>query len=498
MNLLFKSSGVRKFLTALAMLVGYSSSAFAAFWQPATALPDYGTALDIASDGNGHAIVAYGDDNVFSTVASYYNNALWSAPQTLGTNAPGTDTAQFIAVAMDVTGTGLVVWYEPNSQDLRSSYFNGTSFVVPLPDPLSVGPFTGNGVDVAMDGSGRGVAIWIEGTSVYSSFFVGGFWSTPVFIGTGDSTPKIAYSSNGTVIAGWNNAGDAIVTNYIGGSWQSVITLANGINEFDGVGIDANGRGLALWKNGTDNAVTSYFNGTVWQPQQLVFPNPVAGVSPALAMAPNGTAVVVWVDTLGNGISSSFNGTTWGAPQQYSSSGPVVVTSVSVDAQGNALAVYSTNAPTIYSAFLPLNEVWDQEEFVSDPSSRGRALIDPLVNDSLGMNRDFAGWIEYEVDGNGFPYAAATELPSPPTDIVVTSCTNKFASQTDRVNIITFVPSEDPVVVGYVVRRDGVVIGTVPGTGPFVFYDHNRCRGGVYVYTVSSVDISGAESPLLP
>ncbi|QLH34694.1 MAG: hypothetical protein HWD61_04125 [Parachlamydiaceae bacterium] len=51
---------------------------------------------------------------------------------------------------------------------------------------------------------------------------------------------------------------------------------------------------------------------------------------------------------------------------------------------------------------------------------------------------------------------------------------NRFATQTDIINHLTWSPSTNPSVAGYRILRNGEAIATIPQNGPFVFNDHNR------------------------
>lgn len=492
MNLPFKCYSIKNLLMTLTMLATYSTSGFAVWQTPATQLSGFGNSLDMAADANGHAVTIYSNDLEGPVFASYYTNGAWTPSQPISVSLG----SAFVAVDMDATGTALAVWNNLNDSTIESARFSGGFWGIPFPNPIETvsGPTR---VDVAMDGSGRGVAIWADGAgNMRSSFFSGGVWGPVETIGTGGSFPKIAYSANGTVVAGWNDGGVAMVANYIGGSWQAPVTLDPAIQLFGNVGIDADGNALAIWKTSTLSGLASYFDGTSWLPPVTVFPDPVVtNLPPVLAMSPGGQAVAAWFTSTGTGVSSSFNGTSWSTLLQYSP-GPITDFDVSINPTNDAgLVVWATDTPIIYSSKLPLGGVWSPQEFVANPTVFGDVLVDMLVAASSDNGTDFASWLERGVGGEGgFPFAIATLAPLGPLNLAATTCTNRFASQTDRVNIITWTASVDPLVVSYELRRNGILIATIPSGGPFIYADHHRCRRVADVYILTAIDVNGGAS----
>ncbi|HRD55720.1 MAG TPA: hypothetical protein PLC42_04915, partial [Parachlamydiaceae bacterium] len=287
---------------------------------------------------------------------------------------------------------------------------------------------------------------------------------------------------------------NVVVANYLLGVWQPGITVDAG--NYVEVGIDSSGNAIAAWLDVAGNVVVSFFNGTTWSPNQTISTAPG---NPALsfAMAPNGTAVLTWADGAdpANAFFSSFNGAVWTAAAPIVSGldaffGPSI--SVSVDSGGNALFLWSTETE-IRSLRLPLaSSSWTNNDLVTNDLT---FHIFPLVSALSASTRGFGIWIEDSQEG-GFTqgsYTSLAVLPTPPLGITGTTCKNKFASQTDCVNRISWTPSTDPTVLTYRVRRNGILIATIPARGPYVFVDHGRCRK-MDLYTVTAVNGLGAES----
>jgi hypothetical protein len=70
---------------------------------------------------------------------------------------------------------------------------------------------------------------------------------------------------------------------------------------------------------------------------------------------------------------------------------------------------------------------------------------------------------------------------------------NNFGVQFELFNLLQWQPPLAGGVVSYCIYRDGVKIATVPGS-TFEYEDHNRKKGSVTVYSVTSLDEDNNES----
>lgn len=487
-------------LVGIVMPIGQSH----AVWEqpPHSFAPADGANITMGSDANGNAIVVL--DNEGDVEAYFYSTVTnaWSGPTILGTNN------QQILMKMHPSGTALAVWVDPDNLSIHSAFFNGTVWTLGSPDPFAVASDVGVG-DITLDMNGPNTALftWFDvigpGSDIYySNFFSAGTWGTAIPIGSpasfGPSNGE--YSENGTAIATFTNAANALlVSNFIGGVWQAPVTLDPTLpfaNHNVVAGIDAIGRAVVLWVTTGGDVVASTFNGVMWFAPITISTTPVPNPrNTALAMTPSGTAVATWVDGSGTGFSSTYNGATWSTPQIFASSvNQNSPSSISLDANGNALLLFQTPsvtpfAGTIFSAMLPLNGVWTVPEFVHIPASSVAYLIASLSDNGFR----FAAWSE---GVENFVYFASVEVaalpPAPPASIVGSFCKNKFGMQTDCVHIISWTPSPTPTVVAYEIRRNGVLIAVVPAS-ELLYLDHDRCRQ-TDVYTVTAVDITGLVS----
>lgn len=447
---------------------------------------------DLAANSFGNAIAIW-DSLLPEVKASYFSNGAWGPYQTLDSGF----IVDPVRVAFDDSGTGIALWYRMATGEIKTSFFNGSTWAIPPPDPLDViSAFITLSADIAMNGTGNGIALWIDPntTNVRSSNFFGGSWTAPLTIGVGTESASIAYSSNGTAVAGWINAGSVIVDNYSGGVWQGPITLDAGTKVI--VGIDANGNAIASWLNAVGDVVVSFFDGATWSSPQTISTTS-GNLEISFAMSPNGTAVLTWVNSGFNGESSSFNGVTWTSPILFGFGiqecfGDLQI-SVSVDVNGNALVLFATpNA--IYSARLLIGtNTW------IDLSIVYAAPYDCILSLDAALSltgRGFAVWRPLVIE-NVNVFGSFTLDPLPPSSFDGNTCTNRFATQSDRVNILTFNPSLDPLIAAYYLRDNGQLIAIIPARGPYIYYDHNRCKNAKNVYTLTAVNIFGQESSSL-
>lgn len=455
----------------------------------------------IASDANGNGAVIVADRDV--RVYNYFSSTnTWSPPTLLQSNVEGD-----VDIAMDNSGRAIAIWSNNlGTNEVRTALFDGSTWTLGSPDPLEVGTFIFS-PKVSMNGPSGAVAAWIDDTVVRSSFFTGGPWSAPTTIGTTNRrSVRIAYSSNGTAVAGFINM-DAVAANYIGGVWQAPVTLNTGtvFNSVE-VGIDADGNALALWEdNPTVSLLSSFFNGSSWQaPVTLDGTTPFSRIF-SLTMAPTGTAVAAWTVLSGvspsPGLSRVFDGAAWGPVLQITPDvafNPSIGNTIALgsDDFGNAIVLFSvpTTPPlsSLFSARLPIGSgVWTNYQKVADASPANPFL-------------PFFGFLDTDLSNNGYAFASFTNNNSeaffnfasvdplilPPASIDGAVCKTPI----DRINIITFTPSPSTVVVSYELSRNGRLIAIIPASGPFIYFDNNRCKNVTDVYSLVAVGPDGLVS----
>jgi hypothetical protein len=492
------------FLFLMGMLISMGQTQ--ATWEPPFQFPATGGGIAMGSDNAGNAIVVLDDGG---TVEAFFYSVLtqtWSGPTTLGTDD------EVLTLSVDPSGTALAVWLDPDSVDLHSAFFNGSVWVPGILDPFATGTGSPEQLNLTMNGPNTALLTWFDPgvNTVFSNFFSAGTWSpSGVVVGPAEFPLSSDYSSNGTAVASYLDITETmlLVSNFTGGFWQQLpgFTLDTNMT-FSGnnavARIDANGHAAVVWIDNTGFVMSSSY-----------FGNPLVGWTPAVPisttsgnnlfsvsfdMAPGGTGVATWVDSSGTGFSNSYNGTTWSTQQIFATNISDDRTVVTVSPTGNALVLFQTpdiifEDGTILSARLPLGGVWMPSEFVSTPALSVAFLIPSLSDDRFA----FAAW---SVGVEGFDYFATVNVlappaptpPAPPAAINATFCKDKFAMQTECVTTVTWTPSPTPTVAFYQVFKDGVLVLTVPATGPFNFVSLGNCKKTVY--SVFAIDVSGAVS----
>lgn len=472
-----------------------------------------GRTINIGTDNKDNFIAVYDE---FSNAESIYvvfgttsiAGTAWMTPVRLSAgDEPG--GARSSDVAMDQTSTGLAIWVEGNGGTFTvetSSYSGGTW--TPIAPPLDSSPSDDLiSVSVAMNGTGKGVAGWMnnDSTEARASFFNAGVWSPFQVIGTGNRGMEVAYSPNGTAVASWVHFDLGISNlwaNYFNGtSWIGPTLLDNpGFPLFifpPGVGIDGSGNAFVIWSTDTVGTPISVsrFNGASWSAPVLLSTNGSDMVAPNIAVDLDGTAIAVFTDSSGAQFYSKFNGSTWGPPvfiaMGLNMSGTL---NIKMDDQGDALIAWASPLNQLFTALLPKNGTLQPPVFIrqatdgfigSDGIGSG---VEPALSSlsTLGSIVWSEGFIEGGSDTFGVFIAFA---PTPPTNLIGGTCKNGL----DRVNIISWTPSTDPTTDSYRVFRNGVLIAIVPASGPFVFFDHNRCKGPT-TYSLTAVNEEGIQS----
>lgn len=462
-----------------------------------------GGAIELAADPFGNAFTAWTTDPGLSVARFSNATQSYGAPVVLSTN-----NVFNIDVATDASQTALVVWQDDDAGLLLTSFYNGTTWVTPSPSPLDAfGTGFSATLSVDMDGNGNGLAAWRRGNGVVTppgdivvSFFNGGTqtWGPLQILnplGTGGIQPRVGYSVNGTAVVVWTDAANNLIaSNFDGVSWTALPpVIGTNVNpssteRFD-VQIDNAGNALAMWQDSVTNQIFSnYFTAGAWgAPQNVSGVAIPAGEGIDFALAPaSGTAISVWSDPSNVGQYSEFIGGVWTAPQPFAANVDTFPY-VAVDSVGNAVITWSNNT---------LNQTLSITKPFGGPLGTTDLVTtaDAFEPSSIALSDNGRAFIDGFEPTEGGPTLGTYTLFS--LNIFGSVCNNKFATQTDRVHIITWTPSLDPSIFAYQLTRNGVVIAVIPATGPLIYEDHNRCRRVSDVYTLTPISIDG--TPLAP
>jgi hypothetical protein len=276
-------------------------------------------------------------------------------------------------IAIDADGNALAVWSQDdgtranivaNRYDAVTGW--GTATLIESADAGDA-----SGPQIAFAANGDAVAVWAQsdGTRanvVSNRYTAGAGWGTATLIehdDTGDAyDPQVAVDRNGNAVAIWAQF-DGTHTNIVanrttGGAWGTAAPITNTLNAFvPQVATDPQGDALAIWVQQNGAAYDTWAarrTGGGWGTPALVAPN---SSSPQLVFDATGTALAVGSQDDGtrtNIWASRFDAHTgWGPSSliERGDAGNALEPQVAVDANGNALAVWSQSDGATYNVW---------------------------------------------------------------------------------------------------------------------------------------------------
>jgi len=165
-----------------------------------------------------------------------------------------------------------------------------------------------------------------------------------------------------------------------------------------------------------------------------------------------------------------------------------------IDSNGNATAIWSRSDGLnfiIQASTKPFGGSW--QLILDDLSETGQnATIPQIAINPNGIA--IVVWRRSDGSNNIIQAVSGSFQPNAPTDFMGIVVKNKFLTQTDIINKLSWEPSSDVTVVGYRIYQAGAVVVEVPASGPFEIVLYNRVKGQLNVYTLVSVNVSGIES----
>ena len=510
-----------------------------------------GPVLSVNASNNGVGVWSaqtplFPDRRIFDDIyaASYTFGSGWGLPVTISDaslypNGERKYTSQGDPdVRMNASGYAIAVW-EGDSRDLQANLelgiFSATrssSGVWSSVQRVSALNLTDPDFDpvnptVAVNDPGLGVAVWYE--ALFSNVYImtsflpfGGTWTPPVELdnlGTfsqPEQPPEVAINANGNVVATWYsraNTGNFIISaatyDPLTSLWTTVILDSNPDTSSQPItGIDDKGNAVAVWVRqvgpNPQIVASSFTIGTGWgTPVVLDQGNfDIFVDNPYVVMDHFGTATAVW-NSNKTGTDQVFSSTlplgeTWSAPTQISTTGqngvfvPLTPVLADVDDLGNVIVIIYSDSG-IQSVLKTIQGGWQPPESIdNNPRSRNQ------INIGIG-SCGFALSLWSQGPGFGQPtsIAASDNLEllnylSPPSNFVGLRCCNKFATQKSCLNRLSW--TADECAASYVLRRNGVIIATIPAGGSTSFEDP-VCGKNPSVYTLSVISGNGVESP---
>jgi hypothetical protein len=265
---------------------------------------------------------------------------------------------------------------------------------------------TGNGdlpiaPTIAMDPNGNAFAIWVQNGSgsfpdIWTNRYVAGTgWETATLMELTDSNvdiPSIAVQANGNAIAVWPQTDGTRLKIWasryvVGTGWITPVLIEtdNAGNAYaPSIAIDPNGNAMAVWAKSDGTRLNIWANRydavTGWGIATLIEnDNGNVLIYPRVAMDANGNAIAVWTQSDGTHYNAMANryvaNVGWGTATliETDNTGHVAYPTIAMDANGNAIAVWAQSDGTRYN-------VWTNRYVVG--SGWGTAAL--LENDNAG------------------------------------------------------------------------------------------------------------------
>jgi hypothetical protein len=546
-------------LAMASMLLGLLSANLHGTWEPSQTISNpafpqvvdlYGGVLIVNPQGNAISVWVDNSNPVFPTPgllqetissAFYLRNFGWQAPQNVSSLAlnqfgkplfgPNADPD----VGMNSSNYAVAVW---------ESSFNDVNFpnvvVAATRDPQTglwgpttilsdqSGNFFPQNINVSLNEAGTALASWRttdENSAdpdqfVQASFLpLGGTWTTPVnfarfFFNPGDGKATPYINENGNAVVIWQgrdadrNFNIQVVTYKAAtNTWSPVTTLDTDtislfISEDPRAKMDPSGKAVAVWQN--EGAVnTSFFNGTFWEPIITIGTCLVQDGfdGPDIAVDLQGNFTVTWTDLDGNIVAAARlpNGS-WSAPQVISIPGTFNFfdpfqsnKTLAVNPAGDLMQVWFSEDTIIQSAFKPFGQPWQAPQVV-DASGDYDEL---RISLSVGLANCGFAIADWETFGNTLVKAAINENLLLPANAQVSTCCEKFATQTVCVNFFTVTP--DPCAASFNIYCNGVLFANIPNTNtnPLTL-TLPICNKLQCIFTITAVNAFGVEGDPVP
>ncbi|MDG5499607.1 Ig-like domain-containing protein [Marinobacter sp. BGYM27] len=380
-------------------------------------------AQQVAVDAAGNALVVWVQSS--SIYFSRYSAAssTWDGASLLETS---TEIAGVPQVAFDGTGNALVVWAQSDGT-ANSIYSNrysaaddtwGGATLIEHSDEYATRP------TVAFDADDNAVVMWVQSNGTYKGLYASRYididdlWGTPSLVSNtnvnvnDDDPSDLAVAANGDAVAVWSESGDLYANRYTVAtkSWGTPVSLENlSTSVYEGqAAIDASGNILVVWGQRFNSVNRVYANRysaakEMWSGEILLDEADFFADNPDVAIDPSGNALVVWFQANAPTVVSVFAkrytiaDDSWsGAVEIETSSVDAFLPQVAMDANGNALAVWSeedgSGNTTIHAnRYASASASWGSDILIQSDSESGE---NPRL--AVGANGEaMAVWQQY-------------------------------------------------------------------------------------------------------
>lgn len=505
-------------LTKLLLLILIARPSLQADWTPPVNISSKAVTSDnsqVAIDNNNNIVAVWLAANSdqgkhdFIQAATTHFNTRWFSALTLSDQ---THDANEPHVNITNKGTAVAIWsfYHNNGQSTIQS--SSLSFSLNRwSQPINIFPlaFDANEPQLAIDSNGNTLAIWhLFPTLIQSAVlpFGNNKWKNLKTLSNSgiNEHPEVAIGGKGNAVAVWDDFGvEAAKLKNLSSDWTNSHTISHEqetlFPTFDTpqIASDSNGNTVAIWEvfengNYVIESSTLPFGASKWSEPIIVSGNKTDSLNPRIAVDGEGNAYAVW-ELLGDKtvIQTAvlkFGTNRWSKPINLSiTEKNSFEPEIAVDPFGNAVAVWETDAPNgtiVEAAILPfVKKTWSPPRLLSNKGS-GNFSPQVAINHSGNI---VVTWTHVEKLGFGIIQASKGKKlfpPLSPTNFRGTRLENEFATQTLFIDHLTWKPSSDPSVLGYLLFDGDKLIAKIPAKGPFVFDVPNRCKDRTYTYSL--------------
>ena len=449
-----------------------------------------------------------------------YNNAI-------GVNANGNAAASWTG-SSGATGLLDAPSFLQSSILLNSTWNTATSMTGTISGSISVASTPG----IFIDSSNKALAIWdfqdLNSNYIIQEETFNSGWQGVVDISTisSDFLSSLSSSSSptGNAISMWKdgtNPSTIQASYYDGSSWTQQQISTNLYNNncviLTTVSMNGSNNAILAWIN-LDKGLTSLtFSNGSYGPEQTIYTlgsvnENISDVT--IALDDVGNAIALWIvvnyyEPNSKILTNRYVNGVWGTPLVIDSATndhAFSYPNIGVDAKGNGIAVWEksvdlSNSLVYSSQYNQATNQWDNTPtllssagtYTSQPklsvNSLGGATIVWTIGQSPPINLLF-------LPPNQVVQAIylLNPQPLPPQSFSGTQVKNKFLSQTEYTNILTWTASPSQNVVSYLLYSNGIKISTIAATDPLTYRDHNRNPKQIYTYELNAVNADGLAS----
>lgn len=481
-----------------------------------------GSDPQISIDPSGNAVAVWVENGTIKAKTKLLNMS-WSSTVTISGSS-----ASAPRLVVDNSGNAAAVWIEGGIPKGATKPFGGSWTA-----STSLSSSGATSPAIAVSSAGDVIAAWVRSNNIETSTKpFGSAWQTHVSItGTASTVPSIAIGGAGSAIRAflvWDDTSSGTNVVYssnklIAGSWSTkqIISDINHNAGYPSVAVDANANATAVWYRYNVSTINYSqvvvqtacrpISTGVWsQPSDISEP----GIrNPALLFAKVvydafGNAAAVWNTSFDDAtytIESAVKpvGENWSLPVDfvldnlYASEFDVASCSfgdiLAINMFYNGVNLYLQSAEANFNGFM--NNVWSLSTNVTKGTNYGFPHVAATVTGNV-INAA-AIWIQYNGANSIIQSVSGSRsLVVPPSSLSVTQNSNNFGIFTEYYNTVSWSASTDPNLAGYLIYRNGILIGEVDKTVVH-FVDHNRVQSGAVTYGVAAINSEPSQSRII-